>query len=262
MSMLVNLLTQIQMSVPVRQFQASSGVPIFYPINTPGDIGPRGPATPGPTGPRGIPASESGGTGPTGPQGPQGFPGPTGTQGAPSRTGATGPTGSSAFVGPAGVGTGATGPRGATGPAGNTVDGTRVNQLGPLNLLTGNQPSLYQVLNANGSYQVGYLVARCITTPSKSVAMKLYGQNQNVFPPGANTDLISVVGNNINTDDVQQTTQNTIASGNYASLELVNSQQGGPGPYSGVQLKSFFPGGGTESWIISVAPNMVSATPF
>lgn len=33
------------MSVPVRQFQASSGVPIFYPINTLGDIGHRGPAT-------------------------------------------------------------------------------------------------------------------------------------------------------------------------------------------------------------------------
>lgn len=249
------------MSVPVRQFQASSGVPIFYPIDTPSAQGPAGPATPGPRGPAGPSATGTGTTGPTGPGGPQGFPGPTGPQGAASRTGATGPTGLAGFAGPAGSGTGATGPAGMTGPPGNSV-------IPPANVLpvvvqSGNQPSTFQVLNT-ASYAIGYFVARCITDPRKSMVMKLYGLNQSAFPPLPTTDLVSVVGNNNTQADVQMTTFNFISgdSSNYASLELVNSQQDYPGPYSGVQLKSFFTGGGTESWVLSSVPNMTSGTPF
>lgn len=251
------------MSVPVRQFVASSGVPIFYPIGTPGDIGPQGPATPGPAGPTGPPASGTGATGPTGPIGPQGFPGPTGTQGAPSRTGPTGPAGPTGLVGFAGVGTGATGPAGATGPVGNSVDGTRLNQLGPLTVRSGDQPSMYNVLSTSGNYQVGYFVARCVTNPLKSIVMKIYSQNTGGVTPGPNTDIVAVVGNNKTNADVQMTSFNVITPNvDYASLELVNNNQSYPGPYFGVQLRSFFPGSGTETWVLSVAPNQVSANPF
>lgn len=250
------------MSVPVRQFQAASGVPIFYPFDTPGDIGPQGPATPGPAGPTGPAASGgTGATGPTGPQGPQGFPGPTGPAGAPSKTGPTGPTGPAGLAGFAGVGTGATGPAGATGAPGNSVDPTRLNTLGPLTVRSGDQPSMFNPLSVNGNYQVGYFVARCISNPLKSIVMKLYGQNQ--LSPTANSDIVAIVGNNKTNADVQMTSFNVITPGtDYASLELVNNSQSYPGPYLGVQLKSFFPGGGTETWNLSVAPNMVSATPF
>ena len=250
------------MSVPVRQFQAASGVPIFYPFNTPADIGPQGPSTPGPRGPTGPAASGAGATGPTGPQGPQGFPGPTGTQGAASRTGPTGPTGPAGLAGFAGAGTGATGPAGVTGPPGNSVDATRVNQLGPLTVQSGNQPAFIAPLSVNGAYQVGYLVARCVSNPLKSIVMKLYGLNQSQTP-GPNTDIVTVVGNNNTAADVQMTTFNVITPGtDYASLELINSSQSYPGPYQGVQLKSFFTGGGTETWTFSSAPNQVSGTPF
>lgn len=250
------------MSVPVRQFQAASGVPLFFPINAPSAQGPAGPATPGPTGPQGPAAtSGTGTTGPTGPFGPQGFPGPTGPQGAASRTGPTGPTGLAGFAGPAGSGTGATGPAGATGPVGNTVSASRLNQLGPLTVQSGNQPSLPSAMSQNEPYQVGYFVARCITNPAKSMIMKIYAQN--TANPGTNTDITTIVGNNINTYDVQQTTMNWIdTSTNYATLELINIGQSGPGPYQGVQLKSFFTGGGTESWVLSCAPNMFQGIPF
>lgn len=247
------------MSVPVRQFQASSGVPIFYPINTPSAQGPPGPATPGPTGPRGPPASDSGATGPAGPQGPQGFPGPQGPQGAPSRTGPTGPAGVTGFSGPAGVGTGATGPAGVTGPAGNTVIASTTNSVGPITVQSGNQPSLFSNFST-ANYGIGYFVARCITDPRKSIVMKLYGTLQG--NPQAGSDLLSVVGNNNTNADVQMTTINYIDATNYATLELVNNSQSYPGPYLGVQLKSFFTGGGTESWVLSSSANMTSSTPF
>ena len=249
------------MSVPVRQFTAASGVPIFYPFNTPGDVGPAGPAGIGPVGPTGPAASGTGSVGPTGPQGPQGFPGPAGATGAASRTGATGPAGPAGAAGPAGVGTGATGPAGVTGPPGNSVDPTRLVQITNQVLQSGNQPSLYQGLNVNGNYQVGYFVAKCLTNPLKSIVMKLYGQNQGA--PSPTSDIVAVVGNNKTNADVQMTSFNVITPNvDYASLELVNNSQSYPGPYLGVQLRSFFSGSGTETWNLSVAPNQVSANPF
>lgn len=249
------------MSVPVRQFQASSGVPIFYPVDAPSDVGPRGPATPGPTGPQGPTASGTGVTGPAGPFGPQGFPGPTGASGGGSVPGPTGPAGSAGAVGAAGVGTGATGAVGATGSVGNTILDPRVNTLGPLAVQSGSEPSFYQVLNG-GNYQIGYLVARCITDPRKSMIMKLYGQLQST-PSNPNADILSVVGNNNTSADVQMTTLNVITPGtNFAQLELVNANQDYPGPYLGVQLKSFFTGGGVENWTLSVGANMTSAFAF
>lgn len=250
------------MSVPVRQFQAASGVPIFYPIGTPGDIGPQGPAGIGPAGPTGPPASGgTGATGPTGPIGPQGFPGPQGPTGAASRTGATGPTGPAGAAGPAGAGTGATGAAGVTGPPGNSVDPSRLTQITNQVLQSGNQPSLFNPLSVNGNYQVGYFVAKCLTNPLKSIVMKLYGQNQ--LSPSPTSDIVAVVGNNKTNADVQMTSFNVITPNvDYASLELVNNNQSYPGPYLGVQLRSFFTGGGTETWNLSVAPNQVSANPF
>ena len=249
------------MSVPVRQFQASSGVPIFYPFDAPGDIGPAGPATPGPTGPTGPAATDSGVTGPTGPQGPQGFQGPTGASGNPSSTGPTGPTGPAGLAGPAGSGTGATGPAGVTGPPGNSVDGTKLSTLGPFPVQSGNQPAIIGPLSVGGAYQVGYIVARCVTNPLKSIVMKMYAQNSGTL--GANTDIITVVGNNGPRNDVQQTSFNVITpTTNYARLALTQDNNGPPAPYNGVQLLSVFPGGGTETWVISAAPNMVQATPF
>lgn len=251
------------MSVPVRQFQAASGVPIFYPFNTPGATGPAGPATPGPAGPTGPAASGgTGATGPTGPQGPQGFAGPQGPTGDASRTGATGPTGPVGLAGFAGAGTGATGAAGVTGPPGNSVDGSRLVQITNQVLRSGDQPSLFSPLNVSGNYQVGYFVAKCLTNPLKSIVMKLYAQNTG--SPQANTDIVAVVGNNNTNADVQMTSFNVITPNvNYASLELVNNSQSYPGPYLGVQLKSFFTGGGTETWNLSAAPNQVSAnTPF
>jgi len=249
------------MSVPVRQFQAASGVPIFYPFGSPGDVGPAGPATPGPAGPTGPAASGTGATGPTGPIGPQGFPGPTGPAGAPSRTGATGSTGSAGPAGPAGVGTGATGAAGVTGPPGNSVDGTRMRQLTNQVLQTGNQPSLTFPMSVNGNYQIGYVVARCQTNPLKNIVMKIYGQN--TLATGTNTDIIAVVGNNGTAGDVQMSSLTVLTpTTNYASLALVNSAFGPPAPYDNIQLLSVFPGGGTETWTISAVPNMVSANPF
>lgn len=248
------------MSVPVRQFIASAGVPIFYPVDTPGDIGPPGPPNPGPIGPTGLPASDTGVTGPRGPQGPQGFPGPAGAAGSASSTGPTGPAGPTGLAGFAGSGTGSQGPTGATGPLGTALDFTRLNQL-TVTVQSGNQPSIFNVLNVSGNYQIGYIVARCVTNPLKSIVMKIYSSNN--YNPSANSDIVTVVGNNGTQADVQMTSLSVITPGtNYASLELVNNNQSYPGPYTGIQLKSFFPGGGTEQWILSCAPNMVSATPF
>lgn len=249
-----------KMSVPVRQFQASPGNPMFYAVDSPADVGPRGPATPGPIGPTGPSASGSGVTGPSGTQGPQGFAGPTGATGTASPTGPTGSTGATGSAGPVGVGTGATGATGVTGPVGNTLLNPVINTLGPIILRSGDEPSFYTILTG-ANFAIGYLVARCITDPRKSMIMKLYGQLQS--SPVPNSDILSVVGNNNTSADVQMTTLNVITSGtNFAQLELVNANREGPGPYTGVQWKSFFPGGGEESWVLSVGANMTSATVF
>lgn len=250
------------MSVSVRQFIASPGVPLYYGINSASGVGPRGPATPGPTGPQGPPASDVGNTGPPGPQGPQGFPGATGNAGANSATGATGPVGP---VGPIGVSGVSAGPAGATGPVGvdgNAVFAEYVVANPPVSVVGGGQQDAYGLLSAGPvQFQIGYFLARCVTKPEKTICMRLYGQNQ--LNPSTNTDLISVVGNNINQVDVQQTTIKTlIPSTDFAQVELVNASGDFPGPYAGVQLKSFFTGGGTETWVLSAAPNIISATAF
>lgn len=247
------------MSVPVRQFIASSGVPIFYPVDAPGDIGPRGPATPGPTGPRGPPASGTGAIGPAGPQGPQGFPGPQGPQGSASPTGATGPAGSVGVQGPAGAVAGATGPAGALGQPGNSVQVANALQVG-VSARSGDTPSQTTPFSRGGAYEIGYYVARCTSAFDKSIVMKMYGQNTN--DGSTSTDIISIVGNNLNTSDIQQSSSKVLNPLNFATLRLINGNQGPPAPYDSVQLVSIFPGGGTESWSLSAVPNMVSATPF
>lgn len=247
------------MSVPVRQFIASSGVPIFYPVDAPGDIGSRGPSTPGPTGPRGPPASGTGTIGPAGPQGLQGFPGPQGPQGSASSTGATGPAGPIGVQGPAGAVAGATGPAGAIGLPGNSVQVANALQVGT-SVRSGDTPSQTDPFSRGGAYQIGYYVARCTSAFDKSVVMKMYGQNTSAGT--SSTDIISIVGNNRNTSDIQQSSSKVLNPLNFATLRLINGNQGPPAPYQSVQLLSVFPGGGTESWSLSAVPNMVSATPF
>ena len=253
------------MSVPVRQFLASSGVPIFYPIDAPSAIGPAGPATPGPTGPVGVAASGTGSTGPTGAFGPQGAPGATGPTGAPSAI--VGPTGSPGFLGffgatgPAGSGTGPTGAQGAPGASVLTAN---AQVQGPISLNSGSQVSFKFPLSTGGGYQIGYVLARCVSDATKTILLKCYGQNTSAT--GTNTDIIGVVGNNELTADLQQTSyvaNPTNPTTNYASLALINSSEGPPAPYDGIQLTSVFPGGGTEIWVISAVPNMVSTSvPF
>lgn len=247
------------MSVPVRQFIASSGVPMYYPIGTPADIGPRGPATPGPTGPQGPPASGTGTIGPAGPQGPQGFPGPQGPQGSPSPTGATGPAGPVGVQGPAGAVAGATGGAGPVGPLGNSVISASAETT-PTTVRSGDQPLFGQPFKTGLPYQIGYFVARCTTQTGKNIVMKMYGQN--IGLPGLNADLTSIVGNNVATVNGKQSSEKFQNPLNNAHLELLNLNQP-PGSYQNVVLVSFFPNTiATESWVMSAVPNMIQATPF
>lgn len=251
------------MSVPVRQFTATSGVPIFLPFGTPSQIGPAGPPNPGPAGPTGPAASGAGATGPTGPFGPQGFPGPSGPAGASSGTGPTGPSGARGATGPAPATPGATGAAGATGPLGNAVKDNLKTTAGPVATTNGQKLNQLQVFGVGGSanaYQVGYYVARCITDPRKSIVLKCY-QQQSVAD-NTTTDLITVVGNNTNNFDVQQSSWNYVSATSYASLALINPKGVPPAPYNAIQLTSFFPGTGTETWVLAAVPNMTQSTAY
>ena len=252
------------MSVSVVQFQASSGVPIFYPVGTPADFGPAGPATPGPAGPTGPPASilgSTGATGPTGPFGPQGPPGATGPTGASSpATGATGPQGIPGSAGADGIVSTATGPQGPTGPLGSQ-NITALAKIQPVVVSSGNQPVMTAPFGVGTpQFQIGYFVAQCITQPRKNIILKCYGQN--TATTGTNTDIISVVGNNAFSPDLQQTSVTFITPTNYALLRLVNSAEGPPAPYNGIQLVSVFPGGGEEQWTLTAVPNQTSTLAF
>ena len=250
------------MSVPVRQFIASSGVPIFYPFGAASGTGPAGPSTPGPRGPTGPVASGVGVTGPTGPFGPQGPRGATGPAGVAST--ATGPTGSPGLLGPfgpTGSSSTATGPAGPQGIQGASVLPANALTQGPVTLNTGNKTAFVSPFSKNGGYQIGYFVARCVTNPLKTIVLKCYGQN--TAATGTSTDIITVVGNNEMTADLQQTSYYLLNSDTYATLALVNSSEGPPAPYNGIQLTSYFLGGGTETWVLSAVPNMVSnSVPF
>jgi len=247
------------MSLVPRQFQAKSGVPIFYQFDDPSDVGPAGaPGPQGPTGPQGIPFSGGSAiTGPTGIQGSQGVRGPIGSTGPTSGTGPTGPNGfngAQGNVGPAGL-TGVTGPQ---GPPGASVLGSGV-VVGPFPIPTGAEPSIAEQVFRDTNYGIGYFVAVCKTDPRKTIAIKLHGQFQ-----ADNTllsDLTTCVGNCLK-PDLQQTTVNAIDATNFATCELINVSQGAGANFIGIQLKSFFTGGGEELWSLSGVPNMVSATPF
>lgn len=252
------------MSVSVVQFQAASGVPIFYPVGTPADFGPAGPPTPGPVGPTGPPASISGSTGATGatgPFGPQGFPGPPGPTGSISATGPIGAQGPTGATGANGVVSTATGAQGPTGPLGSQ-NITALAKILPVTVNSGNQPVMVGPFGVGtNQYQIGYFVARCLTDKQKNILLKCYGQN--TATTGTNTDIISVVGNNTLSADLQQTSVKYINATNYALLRLVNSSEGPPAPYNGIQLVSVFPGGGQEQWTLTAVPNQVSSiTPF
>jgi len=247
------------MSLVPRQFQAKSGVAIFYQFDDPSDVGPAGPPGPqGPIGPTGIPFSGSSQvTGATGPQGAQGVRGPVGATGPGAPTGPTGPQGFNGPQGSAGA-TGAVGATGIPGPPGASVLGAGA-VVGPFPIPTGAEPSLSEQVFRNTNYGIGYFVAVCKTDPRKTIPIKLYGQFQS-----DNTllsDLTTCVGNCLK-PDLQQTTVNAIDATNFATCQLINVSQGAGANFIGVQLKSFFTGGGEEQWSLSGIPNMVSATPF
>ena len=247
------------MSLVPRQFQAKSGVPIFYRFDDPSDVGPAGPPGPqGPIGPTGIPFSGAGGvTGATGPQGSQGVRGPIGATGPATPTGPTGPQGFNGPQGNAGP-AGPTGVTGPVGPPGASVIGIG-SVVGPFPIPTGGQPSRRNSIFKEANYAIGYFVAVCETDPRKSIPIKLHGQFQGAVNPLA--DFTTCVGNCLK-PDLQQTTVNAIDATSFATCELINTDQQGGGNYVGVQLKSFFPGGGEETWSLTAIPNMLSATPF
>jgi hypothetical protein len=131
--------------------------------------------------------------------------------------------------------------------------------VGPISVPTGGQPSIRTQVLDQADYAIGYFVAVCQTDPRKSIPIKLYGQFQGGSSPDA--DFTTCVGNCLQ-PDAQQTTVNAIDATSFATCELINAGQGAGGNYTGVQLKSFFPGGGEETWLLSAIPNMLSSVPF
>lgn len=240
------------MSVSSKQVFAAPGVPLFYSIDAASAPGPTGPAGVGATGPQG-PAAATGVMGPTGPFGPQGFPGPTGPAGAATATGATGPTG---VTGPAGstssLATGATGPVGPTG-----LNGTNLTQIGfagpfPLTPSAGNYTDYTQFDNGS-NYQTGYIVARCITSPLKSVISKYYLANKQTGPQ---TDLTIVPGNNVFPTQNLPTYQYINSNVNYANIGISQT------PFQpGLTVSSIVPANTTELWNVGVFAQLQGNTP-
>lgn len=239
------------MSVPTKQVFAAPGVPLFHSIGEASGTGPTGPAGFGATGPRG-PTGETGATGPAGPPGARGPYGPQGATGASSPTGATGPQGPRGPTGAASASVGATGPQGATGAVGNTL--TLLQQLKPTTLT----PQSFtwtndRLLAAADNYASGYIVAKCLTTPAKSLIVKYYRSNAQV-PTQA--DVTFVLGNNVtNPPTLNQATYQYLSSTNASSLYLQQAPQ-----YVLISVTSTVPAGTTETWTISSTENLQGPT--
>lgn len=237
------------MSVSTKQVFASPGVPMFHSVGEASGTGPTGPAGYGATGPQG-PAGETGATGPAGPPGPRGGYGPQGATGTSSPTGATGAVGSIGPTGAASASVGATGPQGATGPVGNTL-----TLLGAYPQILTPQSSTYtldRLLDAALTYASGYIVARCITTPAKSVVVKFY--RSNALTPTL-SDITLVLGNNLLNPDNVQTSYQFLTTTNGASISVQPKPQ-----FVLISVTSIVPAGTQESWVLSAAANLQGST--
>lgn len=239
------------MSVSTKQVFAAPGVPLFYSIAAGSSVGPTGPAGLGATGPRG-PTGQTGTTGATGPFGPQGFPGPTGPAGAPTATGATGSTGPTGPAGASGTTTGPTGVTGATGPVGTTL--TQIGNAGPFTLTpTASFYTSYNMFDAGSNYQSGYIVARCITSPLKSLISKFYFANKQTGPQ---TDVTIVPGNNLFPTQNLPTYQFITSTTNTASITLTQAPT-----QPGVTVNSLVPANTSESWTLGTVAYLQGNTP-
>ena len=243
------------MSVSVKQVFASPGVPFFYSINDPSAVGPQGPAGFGPTGPQGATGATAT-TGPTGPFGPQGFPGPTGPAGAPTATGATGPTGPTGPQGVAGTTTGPTGVTGPTGGVGNTV--AQIGFAGPFTLTPSSTSYSTSIIGNTARYSSGYIVARCITSPLKSVAVKYYRAGA----VASQDDVTFIVGNNVNGPPTlsQGSFQYISVTAPLNNASITVDQQSVSSGGSLVTVSSIVPAGTEETWVLSAGANLTSAS--
>jgi hypothetical protein len=239
------------MSVSSKQVFAAPGVPLFYSIAAGSSVGPTGPAGLGDTGPQG-PTGQTGTTGPTGAFGPQGFPGPTGPAGAATATGATGSTGPTGPAGASGTTTGSTGVTGATGPLGTTL--TLLRNTGQFTLTpSASFNTDYTMFDAGQNYQSGYLVAKCITSPLKSVVSKFYLANKQTGPQ---TDLTIVPGNNLFPTQNLPTYQFITSTTNTANIGISQA------PFQpGVTVSSLVPANTSELWTLGSLAYLQGNTP-
>lgn len=238
------------MSVSSKQVFAAPGVPLYYAIDSSSVVGPAGPATPGPAGPQGV-TGPSGTTGPTGPFGAQGFPGAVGATGAPSPTGPTGPTGA---TGPIGFASTTTGTTGVTGPAG-TGGAVLPFPFGSVPVTLTPSAGTYTttaLFSQAPNFTCAYILARCITTPQKTMLMKVYFSNAQ---SPTLVDMTSVVGNNTTSKTTNQQTVNYITSSNSASLSISPNPQ-----YVLITLSSLVPAGTEEQWVMSASTNLFSTS--
>lgn len=230
------------MSQLLNTSQASDSQPFWLSAGLVGPVGPTGASPTGATGPVGPVGTGTGFVGPTGPTGIRGISGPlgvTGPTGLPSLTGATGPTGSAGSTGPSG-------PTGATGKVGTQAPFTLETDV-TTSLING---GIYQVpypTFQSCNYAFGYYVARCLTTPAKTILAKISYINEGA---GGFDNIVIMPGNNNGiTNNTQLTSEVYITSTNNANITRINDGGGG---YTNIQLQTFFPGtaGAIESWRI------------
>jgi hypothetical protein len=231
------------MSQLINTSQASDSQPFWVGIGVAGPVGPTGASPTGATGPVGPVGTGTGFVGPTGPTGIIGISGPlgvTGPAGLPSLTGATGPTGAQGF-------TGATGSTGATGIVGRQAP-FPIDSDVTISMING---GTYQVpipiFTAPNDYVFGYMVARCLTTPAKTILAKISFTN---YQPTGLANVVIMPGNNNGINDPLLTSEAYITSTNNANITRYNTGTG----YETIQLQTFFPGtaGATESWRIQM----------
>jgi hypothetical protein len=241
------------MSQLLNTSQASDSQAFWLAVGQPGSVGPAGASPTGPTGAVGPVGSGTGNTGATGPTGERGISGQlgvTGPTGLPGLTGATGPTGASSSTGA----TGSTGPTGIVGIQAPLVLFSDVTT----SLINGGTYLIPPQLLPN-TFAFGYLVARCLTTPAKTILAKISFTNFTV-PGMPIPNVVIMPGNNNSINDPLLTSETFVTSTNNANITRFNTGTGG---YETIQLQTFFPGpaGGIESWRIQVYNVISQASP-
>jgi hypothetical protein len=230
------------MSQLLNTSQASDSQPFWLSVGGTGSVGPAGASPTGATGPVGPVGSGTGNTGSTG---------PTGLRGISGQLGVTGPTGLPGITGP----TGPRGTQGSTGATGSTGPTGIVGRQAPFVLFSDVTTSLINggtyLIPAQllpNTYAFGYLVARCLTTPAKTILAKISFTNYTVT---GIPNVVIMPGNNNGINDPLLTSETFVTSTNNANITRFNTGTGG---YETIQLQTFFPGpaGGIESWRLQV----------